>query len=157
MGNIKQYLILGIPFVVLIVALLWIERVASDETTVEQSPLVQALDAFYENKGTWQAPENLDYKENSKEEYFLRGMDCLNEKNYEQAQEFFTKSLINPKADPALSIYTYFFINSCTEKMTGTGDVSAITNALVFFDRISAHGKQDSFFVGNGFNLDFDT
>ena len=132
MGNIKQYFILGIPFVVLIVALLWIERVASDETTVEQSPLVQALDAFYENKGTWQAPENLDYKEDSKEEYFLRGMDCLNEKNYEQAQEFFTKSLINPKADPALSIYTYFFINSCTEKMTGTGDASAITNALVF-------------------------
>lgn len=130
--NIKQYLNLGIPFVVLIIALLWIERVASDETTVRQSPLVQALDAFYENGGTWQAPENLDYKENSKEDYFLRGMDCLIEGKYEQAREHFTKSLINPKEDPALSIYTYFFINSCTANMTGTGDASVITNALFF-------------------------
>ena len=129
--DIKQYITLSFPFLVLIVALLWISNVYNS-ANMEESPLIAALRSFHESGGTWKRPENLDYKAGSAESTFLEGMSHFAQKEYGAALQLFHKGLVQPRTDPALPICSYYYINLCTVHTTGAGSVPAVANVLTY-------------------------
>ncbi|MBO7174313.1 MAG: hypothetical protein J6V57_01010, partial [Spirochaetaceae bacterium] len=128
---LKQYAPLGLPFVVLIVAFLWIGNMYESDGSRESS-FAHSLYSFTVDGGDWEAPVNPPYPAGSAEEVFLEGMELFIQEDYEQAQQFFHKSLIQPRTDASLPIYAYYYINECNIELTGMGSVSAVTNALNF-------------------------
>lgn len=128
---LKQYAPLGLPFVVLIVAFLWIGNMYESDGSRESS-FAHSLYSFTVDGGDWEAPVNPPYPAGSAEEVFLEGMELFIQEDYEQAQQLFHKSLIQPRTDASLPIYAYYYINECNIKLTGMGSVSAVTNALNF-------------------------
>lgn len=127
---LKQYIPLSMPFIILILASLWIGEMYKTDS-IQESKLAHSLYAFTVGGKSWEAPDK-NYTEGSAEALFLEGMEFFLQEDYEQAQEVFHKSLIQPRNDPALPIYTYFYINECVYKLTGKGSVPAVTNALHF-------------------------
>lgn len=127
---LKQYIPLSMPFVILILASLWIGNMYKTDN-IKESKLAHSLYSFAVDEKPWEAP-NKNYTEGSAELLFLEGMEFFLQKEYQQAQDFFHKSLMQPRKDPALPIYTYFYINKCIYQLTGKGSVPAVTNALNF-------------------------
>ena len=127
---LKQYIPLSLPFVILILASLWIGQMYKTDS-IKESQLARSLYSFTVDEKSWEAP-NKNYTEGSSEALFLEGMEFFLQGEYQQAQEIFHKSLIQPRKDPALPIYTYFYINKCVYQLTGKGSVPAVTNALNF-------------------------
>lgn len=141
---LKQYALLSIPFVVLIVASLWISNMYQT-SSIEESQLAQSLYAFAVNDENWEPPELQSYQAGSAEQVFLEGMELFIQKDYEQAQKIFHKSLTQPRKEPALPIYAYFFINECILKQTGKGNVPAVTNALHFMAKYEPLANNTNF------------
>lgn len=128
---LKQYAPLSVPFVILIVASLWIGNMYKTDGSRE-STLAHSLYSFTVDGGDWEVPVNPPYPAGSAEEVFLKGMELFIQEDYEQAQQLFHKSLIQPRTDASIPIYAYYYINECNIKLTGRGSVSAVTNALSF-------------------------
>ena len=128
---LKDYAPLSVPFVILIVASLWIGNMYESDGSRESS-FAHSLYSFTVDGGDWEAPVNPPYPAGSAEEVFLEGMELFIQEDYEQALQLFHKSLIQPRTDASLPIYAYYYINECNIELTGMGSVSAVTNALNF-------------------------
>ena len=128
---LKDYAPLSVPFVILIVASLWIGNMYESDGSRESS-FAHSLYSFTVDGGDWEAPVNPPYPAGSAEEVFLEGMELFIQEDYEQALQLFHKSLIQPRTDASLPIYAYYYINECNIELTGMGSVSAVTNTLNF-------------------------
>lgn len=141
---LKDYAPLSVPFVILIVASLWIGNMY-ENNSLKESVLAHALYSHAVDEEIWKAPTNQNYKAGSAEAVFLEGMELFVQEDYKAAQEVFHKSLIQPQTDPALPIYAYYYINECTLQLTQQGSVSAVTNALNFMAKYEPLANNTSF------------
>ena len=89
---LKQYIPLNMPFVILILASLWIGNMYKTDN-IKESKLAHSLYSFAVDEKPWEAP-NKNYTEGSAELLFLEGMEFFLQEEYQQAQDFFHKSLM---------------------------------------------------------------
>lgn len=141
---LKTYAPLSVPFVILVVASLWIGNMYETDSKRE-SNLAHALYSHAVEEEAWKAPVNQNYKAGSAEALFLEGMELFVQEDYKSAQELFHKSLMQPRTDPALPIYAYYYINECTLQLTEQGSVPAVTNALNFMAKYEPLANNTSF------------
>lgn len=85
----------------------------------------------YMKTGQWTEESILSsFPDNSAEAFFSKGMKCYADNQIEEAQQYFNTAEKKVSSDAALPIYLNIYLNECSIKKTGSGNITYVKKAL---------------------------